>query len=163
MLPVDIVLAPEWWNKYEGISFDEDFFFHPTRRVESEKKMEKALYERWGKYGFGLQKDEERPEIGAVHLASGFLLSEILGCDVDYTENHPPQVIAANREDFNLDIEKAFKTPTFKKFESMLEKLKIKYGYLSGDVNWSGILNIAMDIKAESIFMDMLLQPDETK
>ena len=163
MLPADIVLAPEWWNKYEGITFDRDFFFHPSRRVEVEQKMEKVLYERWGKYGLGLLKYKQRPEVGAVHLASGFLLSEMLGCDVEYTEDHPPQVIAANRDDFKLVPEDAFKSDAFKKFESMLEKLKSKYGYLSGDANWSGILNIALDIRAESIFMDMLMQPEETK
>ena len=163
LLPVDIVLAPEWWNKHEGISFDRDFFFHPVRRVEDEQKMEKVLYDRWGKYGFGLFKDEQRPEVGAVHLASGFLLSEMLGCDVDYTENHPPQVISAKRDDFKLNPDDAFKSVPFKKFESMLEKLKSKCGYLSGDVNWSGILNIALDIRTESIFVDMLIQPEETK
>ena len=163
ILPVDIVLAPEWWNKHEGISFDKDFFFHPSRRVEVEQKMEKVLYERWGKYGLGMLKDEQRPEVGAVHLASGFLLSEMMGCKVDYTENHPPQVISAKREDFSLDIDSAFKSTPFKKFENMLEKLKSKYGYLSGDANWSGILNIALDIRAEPLFMDMLMQPEETK
>lgn len=162
LLPVDIVLAPEWWNKHEGITFDRDFFFHPARRVEDEQKMEKILYEKWGKYGFGLLKDEKRPEIGAVHLASGFLLSEMLGCDVDYTEGHPPQVISAKRENLSLDTDEAFKSVPFKKFESMIEELKIKYGYLFGDVNWSGILNIALDVRAESIFMDMLMQPEET-
>ncbi|MEN8192378.1 MAG: uroporphyrinogen decarboxylase family protein [Bacteroidota bacterium] len=163
LLPVDIVLAPEWWNKHEGISFDRDFFFHPVRRIEDEQKMEKVLYEKWGKYGLGNQKDEQRPEVGAVHLASGFMLSEMLGCDVEYTEDHPPQVIAAKREDLNLDPDSAFKSISFKKFESMFEKLKSKYGYLSGDVNWGGILNIALDIRAESIFMDMLMQPEEVK
>ena len=44
ILPVDIVLAPEWWNKHTGITFDRDFFFHPLKRIESEQKMEKVLY-----------------------------------------------------------------------------------------------------------------------
>ena len=56
-IPVDIVLAPEWWNKHTGITFDSDFFFHPLKRVESEQRMEKELYERWGKYGLGADKD----------------------------------------------------------------------------------------------------------
>ena len=126
MLPADIVLAPEWWNKYEGITFDRDFFFHPSRRVEVEQKMEKVLYERWGKYGLGSLKDKQRPEVGAVHLASGFLLSEMMGCEVDYTENHPPQVISAKREDLHLNPDDAFKSEVFKRFEVMLEKLKSK-------------------------------------
>ncbi len=163
LLPVDIVLAPEWWYKHTGITFDRDFFFHPVRRVEDEQKMEKVLYDRWGRYNLGSLKEQRRPEAGAVHLASGFLLSEMLGCDVEYTENHPPQVISANREDFILNPDNAFESVSFRKFESMLESLKSKYGYLTGDVNWSGILNIAMDLRAESIFPDMLVQPEKTR
>ena len=29
VLPVDIVMGPSWWNKHAGITFDEDFFYHP--------------------------------------------------------------------------------------------------------------------------------------
>jgi hypothetical protein len=43
ILPVEIVLSPEWWHANEGITFDEDFFFHPLKRVEEEQHMEKAL------------------------------------------------------------------------------------------------------------------------
>jgi hypothetical protein len=46
MLPVEIVLAPGWWHRHEGITFDEDYFFHPAKRVEAERQMEDALYER---------------------------------------------------------------------------------------------------------------------
>ena len=42
MLPVDIVLHPSWWHHHEGITFDEDFFFHPARRVEAERQMMKS-------------------------------------------------------------------------------------------------------------------------
>ena len=162
-IPVDIVLAPEWWNQHEKISFDRDYFFHPLRRIEDEQKMEKALYERWGRYGLGNRHPDIRPEIGAVHLAAGFLLSEMMGCQVIYSENHPPNVISQNREDFLLDLDAAFSSKSFKDFESLLEKLKEKYGYLCGDVNWSGILNLAMDLRGENIFIDMITQPDDTK
>jgi hypothetical protein len=163
LLPVDIVLSPEWWNKNEGISFDSDFFFNTAKRVEEEQRMEKILYERWGKYGLGQHKNEKRPEIGAVHLAAGFLLSEMLGCKVNYTEGHPPQVIAAKREDLMLKEEDAFKSSAFKQISNLLDELKKKYGYLSGDINWGGILNIAMDLRGENIFMDMMMTPEEVK
>ena len=61
-LPVDIVLAPEWWFKNTGITFDRDFFFHPLKRIESEQRMEKELFDRWGKYGLGADKDLPRME-----------------------------------------------------------------------------------------------------
>jgi hypothetical protein len=43
------------------------------------------------------------------------------------------------------------------------ESLKKKYGHLTGDINWGGILNIAMDLRGESIFADMMMAPEEVK
>ncbi len=161
LIPVDIVLAPEWWYKNTGITFDRDFFFHPLKRVESEQRMEKELYKRWGRYGLGLDKDKAKPEIGAVHLAAGFMLSEMLGCEVKYTDNHPPAVIAANKEHLEIDVEAAFNSKVYKDFLNLTESLKLKYGYLTGDVNWGGVLNIAIDLRGEQILMDMMMSPDE--
>lgn len=161
MLPVDIVLAPEWWHKNEGICFDPDFFFHPSKRVEAEQQMERILYERWGQYGLGAHKDETRPEIGAVHLAAGFLLSEMLGCSVNYSENHPPQVLAAHQDSLVVKPSEAFASDAFKKVWHLTEALKKKYGRVTGDINWGGVLNLAMDLRGEAIFMDMMMCPDE--
>jgi len=161
ILPVDIVLAPEWWNKNEGICFDPDFFFHPSKRVEAEQQMEKILYERWGQFGLGTHKDEARPEIGAVHLAAGFLLSEMLGCSVKYSENHPPQVLAAHQDALIVNPTAAFESEAFKKILHLTEALKQKHGRLTGDINWGGVLNLAMDLRGEAIFMDMMLNPQE--
>ena len=162
-IPVDIVLAPEWWNKHTGITFDRDFFFHPLKRVECEQRMEKELYDRWGKYGLGADHDKTKPEIGAVHLAVGFLLSEMLGCEVKYSDNHPPAVVPAMHESLAIDPEAAFSPKVFKDFVKLTESLKAKYGYLSGDVNWGGVLNIAMDLRGDQILMDMLMSPDKVK
>jgi hypothetical protein len=163
ILPVDIVLSPEWWNKNEGITFDRDFFYHPLKRVEEEQHMEKILYERWGKFGLGEHKGTPRPEIGAVHLAAGFLLSEMMGCQVNYSENHPPQVLTAHQELRNINAGDVFGSAAFQQVANLTDALKKKYGYLSGDINWGGILNIAMDLRGENIFMDMMMTSDKVK
>jgi hypothetical protein len=163
LLPVDIVLAPEWWHKNEKITFDRDFFYHPLKRVEEEQHMEKILYDRWGKFGLGQHKDQARPEIGAVHLAAGYLLSEMLGCQVNYTENHPPLVLPAHQELRNISADDAFRSGAFRKVSELTDSLKKRYGFLTGDINWGGILNIAMDLRGENIFLDMMMTPDEVK
>ena len=163
LLPVDIVLAPEWWARNTELTFDRDFFFHPLKRVEAEQRMEKELYARWGRYGLGEHHSEKRPEVGAVHLAAGYLLSEMLGCEVNYTENHPPQVLAANREDYAVDVDAAFQSPAYKEFVKLTESLKQTYGHLTGDVNFGGVLNIALDLFGQNLFMGMMLQPDDVK
>jgi len=162
-LPVDIVLSPEWWAKNTEITFDRDFFFNPLKRVESEQRMEKELYLRWGKYGLGEYRNTPRPEIGAVHLAAGYLLSEMLGCKLIYSENHPPQVICANIEDYDINIDRTFKSQAFKSLDKMVSDLKQKYGYLTGDVNFGGVLNIAMDLFGQNVLMDLMMKPDEVK
>ncbi|MCP4395768.1 MAG: hypothetical protein GY801_00450 [bacterium] len=160
MLPVDIVLHPSWWFHHEGITFDEDFFYHPQKRVDVERKMENVLYERWGEFGLGEDRGQTIPQIGAVHLAAGFLLSEMLGCRIEYQEDTAPQVIEAQIDAPEIDVEQAFQSPAFKRFESLMDALKTQYGYVRGDVNWGGILNIAMDLRGQQIFMDMFDKPD---
>ena len=162
-LPVDIVLAPEWWHKHAGISFDKDFFFHPARRLEAEQKMEKVLYEKWGQFGLGRDNEIQKPEVGAVHLASGYLISEMLGCEVEYRENHPPLVLPALQDKPSIDIDKAFQSQAFRRFLHLMEELKKRRGYLTGDVNWSGILNIALDLSGENLFLEMAMNEGQTK
>ena len=162
-LPVELVFSPQWWNKQTGISFDRDFFFHPARRVEDERKMEQYLYEKWGRYGLGGDRNVNRPEQGAVHLASGYLLSEMLGCKVDYREAAPPTVNCLYMDELDIHpIEKAFDSCAYKAFSQTREELKTRYGYVTGDVNWSGILNLALDMRGQELFVDMIEKPEES-
>ena len=155
-LPVELVFSPQWWNRETGITFDRDFFFHPARRVEDERKMEQHLYEKWGGYGLGADRNTARPELGAVHLASGYLLSEMLGCKTEYFEAAPPLVSCRDMESLDSrPVKEAFGSPSFKAFDRLREELVAKYGYVTGDVNWSGILNLAIDLRGQELFIDM--------
>lgn len=163
ILPVEVVFHPSWWFKNTGITFDKDFFYHPLKRVESEKRMEKELYERFGRYGLGTERNKNLPLIGAVHNASGYIISELLGCTVKYFENSAPQVYPANHQELKIYVNDIFKTPVFKDLENLLDKLKLKYAYLQGDINWGGILNSALDLQTERIFLDLFEKPEEAK
>lgn len=162
LIPVEIVFHPSWWNRHAGIEFDEDFFYHPLKRVEAERKMEQVLYERFGKYGLGKEKDQNLPVIGPVHNAAGYLISEMLGCKVTYQPDAPPQIKPLMAEKFNIDKQTAFKSIAYKRFNKLIDTLKLKYGYVTGDVNWSGVLNIAMDVRGNNMLTDMIIQRDET-
>lgn len=160
LLPVDVVLGPEWWHKHAGICFDRDFFFHPARRVEDERRMEQVLYEKWGRFGLGKHHDQTRPELGAVHLAAGFFVSEMLGCQVRYHEKHPPQVVPADQPKLQIDSEKAFSSKVYRDFQKLIDTLCSRHGSVCGDVNWAGILNVALDLRGQDVFIDMLSEPD---
>lgn len=159
ILPADVVFHPSWWYRHAGITFDEDFFYHPARRVEVEKQMENLLYERFGQYGLGQDKGKDLPVIGAVHNAAGYILSEMLGCEVKYGEDKPPQVIPAEVEKLNVNAGNAFSSPAFKRLMNLLDKLKTRYGYTKGDINWGGVLNVALDLAGEKVFTDFFTDP----
>jgi hypothetical protein len=163
VLPVDVVLAPEWWHQHAGICFDRDFFFHPARRVEEEQKMERVLHEKWGQFGLGSRKGEIRPELGAVHLAAGYLVSQMLGCEVRYQEDHPPQVVPQKADELIVEPDGAFESPAFRDFQNLVETLQGRYGRVCGDVNWSGILNVALDLRGQDVFLDMYAHPEEVR
>ena len=162
-LPVEIVFHPSWWHRHGGFSFDPDFYYHPLRRVEAERRMEDLLYQRFGDLGLGKDRGRDLPVIGAVHNAAGFLLSEMLGCRVEYPDDAPPRVIPANREDLEIDVEGAFRSPAFLRLERLVDSLSARYGHVVGDVNWAGILNLALDLRGQAIFLDMVDRPGETK
>jgi len=162
-LPVEVVFHPSWWRRHAGIVFDEDFFYHPARRVEVERRMEQVLYDRFGDLGLGEDREKDLPVIGAVHSAAGYLVSEMLGCGVEYGEAAPPLVVPARRPDLALDIDAAFSSPAYRRLRRLMDALKTKFGYLAGDVNWAGLLNLALDLRGQDIFLDMLDRPGEVR
>lgn len=162
-LPVEVIFNPAWWYHNCGIEFGRDFFFNPALRVESELKMRNYLYERYGDLGLGDKENIKRPVIGPVHLAAGFMMSELFGCDVIFHKDAPPDVICRN---LNVDEVLKLKAPSFQNSVPMnglielMNELESKFGYLEGDINWSGIQNIALDVRGSDLFIDYYENPD---
>lgn len=159
LLPVEIVLHPSWWHAHAGIVFDEDFFYHPVKRVESERRMEAVLRERFGAHGLGADSDRDLPVIGPVHNAAGYLLSEMLGCEIRYHADAPPDVVSARCDTVAVDPDTAFRSAAFRRFERLRDALKARHGYVRGDINWSGVLNLALDLRGQEFFLDMIDSP----
>lgn len=160
-LPVDIVLHPSWWHAHAGIVFDEDFFYHPAKRVESERRMEQVLHKRFGAHGLGEAHDRDLPLIGAVHNAAGYLLSEMLGCELRYHADAPPDVVPANRDRLDVDRDEPFQSDAFARFERLRDALKTRHGYLLGDIGWTGVLNLSLDVRGQDLFLDMVDAPEQ--
>ncbi len=161
-IPVDIVFHPNWWNKNYGIVFDKDFFYDPNQRVKQEQKMRSVLYERFGDLKLGEKDPKPRPVIGGVNLAAGFIVSEILGCEVEYCEDASPEVKTAYINDKDISTIKKiklFETPVMKDLIKLMDTLEADYGYLEGDINFGGVQNIALDLRGEELFIDYYQNP----
>jgi hypothetical protein len=160
----DITFHPSYWNKNLGINFNEDFFYNYKYRLEADLKMRKYLFDHFGKYGIGEKDPEIRPIIGSDLIACGFILSEIAGCDVVYSDSNSPQVIC---KEMNNDEIREFKCPdlnqshVFNKILNDVKDVYNKFGYSKNCINFMGIQNVALDLRGQEIFIDYLTSPDE--
>jgi len=158
LLPVEIIFNPKWWHYNLGINFDEQFFFNPNRRVEDEMKMRNYLYNRFRIEQLGEKEKIKKPIIGPVHLAAGYIIPQLFGCEIKYKLDGPPDVISLNisdRDALSLKVPNLKNSYPINKLINMMNILEAEYGYIEGDIDWSGVLNHALDIRGQQIFMDM--------
>ncbi|HEX9971935.1 MAG TPA: uroporphyrinogen decarboxylase family protein [bacterium] len=166
VLPVAIVFHPNWWHKNYGIKFDKSFFFDPEVRVENDRLMRQYLFERFSDLGLGEQYAKSRPVVGGVLLAAGYILSGILGCEIRYFDEAPPEVIPANLTDDQireLQPPDICQTSIIRDLLQLFDSLERRFGYLEGDINWEGVQNVALNLRGQQFLLDYYMNPDLAK
>ena len=165
LFPVEVVFTPNWWHKNCEIIFDEDFFLNPRQRAESESKMSRCIYERFGDLGIGEKRPEKRPVIGSKYLSLGYFIQALLGCDIIFSENASPAVVCKNMTDEEIIALKEVDIETTnnafaQKLRGMMTTMEDEFGYLEGDINWGGVQNIALDLRGYQLFFDYYDKPE---
>ena len=161
-IPVDVVFHARWWHEEYGITFDEGFFIGPRRRVEDERRMRAALYDRFGDLGLGEKDAQPRPVIGPVLLATGHVTPSLFGCNVIFREDTGPEVVALNlgAEDvMALHQPDLARHPIWQAHVRMMDALEQEFGYLEGDIPVHGVINAALDIRGQDFLIDLLKDP----
>jgi len=162
-LPVEIVYHPNWWNHETGMKFDRGHFFDPVRRVNDEMIMKRTMWEHFGKFGYGNESPEPEPVIGPVHLAAGFMMSSLWGCPILYSDNNSPVVepLSMTVEDLeSMNTPDPLKNSDFRDLFNLIKSLKERYGYVTGDIGWGNLQNLALDLMGQSIFLEYYDNPD---
>lgn len=162
-IPYDISFLPSWWNKHTGVNFNLDFHYNADYRIESDVVMRKCLYEKFGDFGLGERRPKPRPIIGSPLILAGFILSELLGCEVKYYDADSPQVVCAELSDTDikkLRVPDLKKVHPFNKIVKQVEYVERKFGYVEGDINLQGVQNLALDLRGPKLFMDYYNKPD---
>ena len=160
---VGISFHPSWWHRYAGIDFDEGFFFDAHRRVENDRDMRRALYERFGEYGIGEKDPAPRPILFSDLIASGFLYSQLLGCEVEFSAGDAPEVHCAELDDDAVSKLKApdlDASPLWQRVESQIKYLQDRFGAVESAINLQGIFNLDMDLRGQQLFYDFYDDPD---
>lgn len=152
-IPIDFEFHESWWHGNCGIDFTQEYYFNPNLRVEIDRKMRKHLYEKYGYLGLGEKDPKLRPliDFGCV------VMPALFGCEVIFSEGSSPTVKDLNLSDEEIhslrvpDIKSSYPLKDIIKQMNYLESI---FDYVTGDLDWDGVLNLALHIRGQQLFED---------
>lgn len=158
-IPLGVGFYPDWWKENYGISFGRDYYYDPDYRVEVGLKQQKALYERFGDVGMGQKDPAPRPLItfGMV------MLPAIFGCEIVFEEAALPWAMPLNlskEECAKLQKPDLANTSPMKEVLAQIDHLKAKHGHVVGDINTTGVQNLALKLRGDELYIDYFEDPE---
>lgn len=157
-IPLGVGLYSDWWYINYGISFDKKYYFDPETRVEAQREMAKILHQRFGDIGLGDPNPPPKPLItfGMV------MLPAVFGCEIIYQNDALPWANDMNLSEAEIDKLKKpdlLNTSPMKEMIAQMDYLESKYGKIVGDINTTGVLNLAMKIRGQALYTDFFENP----
>ncbi len=162
-LPVELIFHPRWWYQNYGISFDSSFYFDLKTRIANDVSMRRTLYERYGDMGPGEKEPQPRPIIGSMHVAGGFVIPALFGCEVSFSEDGAPWMVPrqmSEDEVWSLEVPDIEKSSPMRELIQDMDALEAEYGYVVGDFDTDGVLNTALHLRGQRLFLDFYDAPD---
>ena len=162
----DFTFLPQWWHKYAGVEFVEDFFVDYKFRIEQDIIMRKTLYKYFGDLGFGDAIPSPRPIIDTEFVAGEYLQALIFGCETRYFADAYPEIISKNISDdelSNLQVPVLDENKHWKDIERQMRALTEEYGYVESYLDLHGVQNLALSIRGQQLFIDYYEKPELVK
>lgn len=162
-VPVELVFNPNWWFRNYGISFDESFYFDREARIRNDRIMRRALYQR---FGLGEADPALRPVVGSDHVAGGFVMPALFGCEVRFSPGDAPLPVSRN---LSLEAVRRLQVPDWHALDPMrrliddMDSLERQWGYVCGDFDLDGVLNTALQIRGQDLYLDLYDAPDAVR
>lgn len=157
-IPVSVGMYASWWWRNYGISYNKQYYHDPDYRVEANLKQQKILYERFGDLGMGNPNPEPNPFIDYGMV----LLPEMFGCEITFFDDalpwaNPADLSAGEIEKLTVpDIENSY---PMTEIIRQMDYLEEKYGRVTGNINTTGILNLALKIRGDQLYIDFFENP----
>ena len=158
-IPAEVIFAPNWWFRNYGIRFDRGFYFDRRARIENDVLMRRALWER---FGLGEPDPQPRPIAGSMHVAGGFLVPALFGVEIRFEENQAPWPVPremTSREILALRVPDLESTWPMSEWIADLNALEWEYGSVAGDFDLDGILNTALHLRGQQLYLDFYDDP----
>jgi methanogenic corrinoid protein MtbC1/uroporphyrinogen-III decarboxylase len=158
-IPLGVGFYPDWWNKHFGISYDRNYYFDPEFRIAARMEMDKRLYERFGDVGLGDPDPKPKPFItfGMV------MLPAVFGCEIVFKKDALPWALPLNLSEdriMKLEVPDLANISPMTEVIKQIQYLQGKYGRVVGDINTTGVQNLALKLRGEQLYFDYFERPD---
>lgn len=153
-LPVELIFHPNWWFSNYGISFDRSFYLDREARIANDVVMRRAMVER---FGLGVPEPRPRPIIGSMHVAGGFVMPALFGVEIRFARNQAPWPVPLNlsrEEILALEVPDVETTWPMDELIRDMDALEDEFGYVVGDFDTDGILNTALLLRGQQLYLD---------
>ena len=158
-IPLGVGFYPDWWNKHYGISYDRKYYFEPESRIAARLEMDKRLYERFGDVGLGDPDPKPKPFItfGMV------MLPAVFGCEIVFKKDALPWALPLNLSEdriMKLEVPDLANISPMTEVIKQIQYLQGKYGRVVGDINTTGVQNLALKLRGEQLYFDYFERPE---
>ncbi len=158
-IPLGVGFYPDWWNKHYGLSYDRNYYFDPETRIAARLEMDQRLHERFGDVGLGDPDPKPKPFItfGMV------MLPAIFGCEIVFKKDALPWALPLNLSEdriMKLEVPDIGKVYPLTEIIKQIDYLQGKYGRVVGDINTTGVQNLALKLRGEQLYFDYFENPD---
>jgi len=148
-IPLGVGFYPDWFYQQYGISFARELYFDPEKRVAARMEIEKRLYEKFGDVGLG----DPDPKPTPIITFGMVMLPTIFGCEIVYSDAALPWAMPLNLSEdevMKLEVPDIFNSYPMTEMIKQIDYLKDKYGEVVGDINTTGVQNLALKIRGGS-------------
>jgi hypothetical protein len=121
--------------------------------------MRQALYRR---FRLGVSNPGPRPIVGSEHVAGGFIMPALFGCEIRFEADAAPTPVPRDlgaEEALAITVPDIATTWPMSQLIADLDSLESQFGWACGDFDLDGVLNTALQIRGQQFFMDFYEAP----
>jgi hypothetical protein len=168
-LRVSLGFTPRWYRQRLGIDFSEEWHKDPLYRYESLARMKDLLHDEFPEVDYFTPRREGGFELTCATISGVYgimLVSSLYGVPIEYRADGWPDAqggIHLPKEEIEkviaapLDFDSC---PTSADLFRQMERIAERWGRVHGYLNYQGILNVALKVRGNDLFMDFFDDPD---
>jgi len=164
-LRVSLGFEPAWYHQRCGINFSRRWHTDPHYRHDSLVRMKAELHRAFPLVTYwNPERQDDTWTLSGCYGA--YIIPQVFGCRLQYAADRWPVISERPRRTLaewaELDAADVLNHPFVAELFDQLEAIAAAAGKIHGYLSWQSVINNAFNIREQTIFTDMVDQPELT-